>query len=121
MFVKFEGCRECLLVTLNFSVLVKSKLFISGVVSRKKRQGLSPPSESAPVVESVSRRSLRLGVMAGVGVPVGVEAFNPWSPGPPGFDGPSQEEGLAVVVCSALLAGRILAPYSLAAIKIIST
>ena len=106
MLVKFEGCRACLLVTWSIGALVKSELFISGAFSRKKRRGSSPSSESAPVVETVSRRSLRIGLMAGAGVPVGVEEFDPSSPGPPGVDGPAREEGLAVLVSGALLGGR---------------
>ena len=46
----------------------------------------------------------RLGTLR-AGVPVGVEEFNPSSPGPPGFDEPAREKGLAVVVFSVLLGG----------------
>ena len=106
MLVKFEWCRACLLVAWRFGALAKSELFISGVSARKKRRGSSPSSESAPMVETISRRSLRIGLIAGVGVPVGVEEFDPSSLGPLGVDGHAREEGLAVVVSSALLSGR---------------
>jgi len=104
--VKFEGRRACLLVAWSFGALAQSELLISGVLSWKKRRGPSPWSVSTPVVETVSRRRLRIGLMAGAGAPVGVEEFNPSSPSPPGVDEPAREEGLAVVVSGALLGGR---------------
>ena len=101
MLVKFGSCRACLLVTWSFGALAKSELFIFEVFSRKNRRGSSPSLESAPMVETVSRRSLRIGLMVGTDFLVGVEEFNPSSPGSPGFNGPAREEGLAVVVSSA--------------------
>ena len=62
------------------------------------------------MVETLSRRSLRICLMGGPSVPVGVEEFNPSSPGPPGVDRPAREEGLAVAVSSALLRGGFLGP-----------